>query len=224
MLPFDISTPIWRGLGDRAVDCATTRFVLLMSAYSMLLHEQSGEFDLVVGTTAAARPTVQTEQIVGVFVNPLPIRLRVNRDASVADYIQHVHDRLAGFHEHGYYPLEDLVAEVEPFIGMGLNDTFHCYLLYQNYWRPDETGLTFRPLPIAETHHKLMRDTEIVLTDHDDGGRGEFWWRPQRFSLGWARESVQRFVELLEQLANVESYPRQVCDLVRPLMTPSPAG
>jgi hypothetical protein len=215
MLPFEISTPIWRALGDRAVDRETTRFVLLMSAYSMLLHAQSGESDLIVGTAAAARPTPQTEEIIGVFVNPLPIRLRVSREVSVADYVRHVHDTLAAFHEHGNYPLEDLVAEVEPFVGMGLNDTFHCYLLYQNYWRPDELGLTFRPLPIAAAHHKLMRDLEIVLTEHNGAARGEFWWRPRRFSLDWARESAQRFVELLEQLANEESYPRRLCDLIR---------
>ena len=215
MLPFEVPMTTWRNLGELAIERGTTRFALLMAAYSMLVYEESCERDMVIGTTAAGRPTPQTEEIIGVFVNPLPIRLRVDPAAPVATYVQHVHDVLVGLHEHGNYPLEDLVAEVEPFTGMGLNDTFYCYLLYQNYWRPDGHGLDFRPLPTPGVQHKLMRDTEIVLAEQDDVVNGEFWWRPVRFSADWARRSLGRFIDLLGLLADGDTYPRRLDEVCR---------
>jgi acyl transferase domain-containing protein len=216
MLPFEIPRATWHGVRHRATEHGMTPFVLLMSAYSLLVYEETAERDLVIGTTAAGRPTPETEEIVGVFVNPLPIRLRVDPDVSVADYVRHVHDVLIEFHEHGNYPMEDLVSQVSPFVGTGLNDTFYCYLLYQNYWRPDGLGLEFRPLPTPDVHHKLMRDTEIVLVERDDVLAGEFWWRPGRFSEAWAGRSIERFATLLGDLVDESTYQRRLGEISRP--------
>jgi non-ribosomal peptide synthetase component F len=172
-----------------------------MAPFGILVHGLSDRTDLVVGTTAAGRPDPRTEDIVGVFVNPLPLRLRLDPDAPVRRFVAGVHATLVDFHEHGNYPMEDLVAHVPPFTGAGLNDTFHCYLLFQNYWRPPDGELRFRPLPLpTAAHHKLMRELEIVLEEPDGELRGELWYRPSRFDphrvAGW-RDTFAALVRLL---------------------------
>ncbi|MFJ8299068.1 SDR family NAD(P)-dependent oxidoreductase [Streptomyces sp. NPDC094447] len=201
LIEFSLDPGLAAALRSRAEAEHTTPFTLMMTAYALLLHELTGDTDLVVGTTAAGRSPVQTEEIIGVFVNPLPLRLTVDPTASLRQLIGSVHTALVGFHEHGSYPLEDLVAAVEPFVGKGLNDTFHCYLLYQNYWRPGNEDLAYRALEVpAHTHHKLMREFEIVLAEGPQGLGGELWYLPSRFSAATARAWHERYVLLLERL------------------------
>ena len=175
----------------------TTMFAFLMSAYVLLVRALSGSDDVVVGTTAAGRATPEAEEIVGVFVNPLPIRVQVDLEESLTGFVVRVNDVLVAFHEHGNYPLEDLVAHVDPFVGSGLNDTFSAYLLYQNYWRPDGFGLDFRAVAVPDLHHKLMRETEIVVVDDEGALVAEVWWRPSRFTRAWAEEAGRGFARLL---------------------------
>jgi acyl transferase domain-containing protein len=201
-------------LRERAVTRGMTPFTLLMSAFAVLVHREVGGGDLVVGTTAAGRPGPQAEEVIGVFVNPLPLRLRFDPLGSVEDLVGSVNAALVDFHEHGNYPLEDLVVSVPTFAGMGLNDTFHCYLLYQNYWRPDGFGLGFssRPLPDG-LHHKLMRDVEVVVVG--DGGNlvCEFWYRADRYAADWAQAASATYLDLVSRLSDETVYRGRVCEL-----------
>lgn len=208
LLPFLVPRALWAAIRTSSAAHGTTPFVVMMAAYGLAVHHYTGDLDLIIGTTAAGRPTPQTEEIVGVFVNPLPVRLRIEPGTTLAGYIGHVHGVLMDFHEHGNYPMEDLVASVPPFVGLGLNDTFHCYLLYQNYWRPNGLDLKFRPLPVEGAHHKLMRDWEIVLSETDNAElAGELWFRTERFSAGWAHDAAGRFVTMLEAMTRDGATP-----------------
>ncbi|MFI6079301.1 SDR family NAD(P)-dependent oxidoreductase [Actinoplanes sp. NPDC051343] len=192
-----------RQLRDRAVTEQTTVFALMMCAYTLLLHSLTGgEEDLIIGTTAAGRPTIESEETVGVFVSPLPLRLRVKRTDSASGLLSSTNDALVGFHEHGDIPLAEIIHSVKAFSGLGLNDTFHCYLLYQNYWRASTDVLRFRPLDIGSaTHHRLMREFEIVLEDGPDGLSGELWYLPSRFSSETAHRWGRLFAGLLLNVA-----------------------
>ena len=204
-IPFEISIATLALLRTRAKKLRTTPFALMFAAYGMLLYELTGEEDLVFGTTAAGRPSPDTEEIIGVFVNPLPVRIRINRDDSLGSYLSHVNHVLIGFHEHQHYPLEDLVKHVEPFVGLGLNGAFHCYILYQNYWRPEGERLKFRRMNIEGLpHHKLMREFEIILEEDDNRLTGELWFRQSCFSVGRASEWERRYREIIESLSKVD--------------------
>ena len=203
MISFEIGALTTKILRARARALASTPFAMMLAAFGVLLHELTGNDDLVLGTTTAGRPSPEAEEIVGVFVNPLPLRLRVARQTPLGSYLAHVDEVLVNFHEHGHYPLEDLVTHVAPFIQVGLNDTFHCYLLYQNYWRPETTRVKFSRMDLlGSPHHKLMRELELVLEDHECGIRGELWFRPSRFSRRRAQSWGTIYRTILERLAS----------------------
>ncbi|WP_431206512.1 SDR family oxidoreductase [Bradyrhizobium betae] len=183
VLPFLLDQKVVELLAHRALGLHATTFMLFAAAYGLVLSRLTGSFDLIFGTTAAARPTPQSEEIIGVFVNPLPLRLKFSADQSLESYLETVKQVLTGFHENQNYPLEDLLKHVPSFRNCDLNSTFHCYLLYQNYWRAPEDVLRFRRLNLeASGHHKLMREFEIVLEDEDGSVHGELWYRASRFT------------------------------------------
>lgn len=199
---FSIDENVMRRIRKIARDRNATSFTLMMAAFGLLLREKTDSSDLVVGTTTAGRPNEATEGIIGVFVNPLPLRIKFPEKVDFELYIDYVQKILLNLHEYQHYPMEDLTLNVPPFLGMGLNDTFHCYILYQNYWRPDEAALVFRRMDVgAHVHHKLMREYEFVLEDNGDSIAGEFWYRPSRFSYKMAQQDSQRFVDIITALS-----------------------
>ncbi|MFF3869412.1 SDR family NAD(P)-dependent oxidoreductase [Micromonospora sp. NPDC001898] len=202
LLTFALGEATSAALRDRSAALGTTPFGLMMTAYAVLVHRLTGDDDLVLGTTAAGRPSAEAEEIVGVFVNPLPLRVQIDPGGKVGDLVSRVHHSLVGFHDHGNYPLEDLVTAVPPFIGLGLNDTFQCYLLYQNYWRPEAGTVRYQPMQLdTPYHHKVMRDWEIVLAEGEAGLTGELWYRTSRYSASWAEGCAASFRKLLGRFA-----------------------
>ncbi|HEU5218362.1 MAG TPA: amino acid adenylation domain-containing protein, partial [Gemmatimonadales bacterium] len=60
----------------------STLFTGLLAAYAALLHRHTGQDDVVVGTPSTGRPTVEVEQVIGFFVNTLPLRVSVHPEQS----------------------------------------------------------------------------------------------------------------------------------------------
>ncbi|MCB1027749.1 MAG: hypothetical protein KDB24_08310 [Microthrixaceae bacterium] len=174
---FDVPPDVWAAIQRAAEARQVTPFAVLMAAFGRLVRDETGDDDIVVGTTTAGRTTPETEEIVGVFVNPLPVRLPRTR-LEGADDIDEADAALTHFHDAQPPALEDLVRTVPPFVGLGLNDACHCYLLFQSYWRRDPAGwaLASRQVTMPSTsQHRLMREFEIVLEPRPDRLAGEVW-------------------------------------------------
>lgn len=216
MLELSFGPRLATRLNDVAAQEDVTAFALMMSAYGMLVHTLTrGATDVIVGTTAAGRPTLESEETVGVFVSPLPLRLAVHGEQSLRSLVRATHDTLVGLHEHGQLPLTELTRQVEPFIGLGPNDTFHCYLLYQNYWKPSERDIDFRRMALQdEPQHRLMREFEIVLEQGPKALSGELWYLPSRFSAESAAAWGELYSALLTHIGDPGILDSNVSDFI----------
>jgi len=202
-IEFIINKKLVSDLRNTAYKRGVTVFNILFAAFGLLLYNKTKEKDLIIGTTAAGRPTAEAENIVGVFVNPLPLRINIDKNMTLDSYINHIKKVLIDFHEYQHYPVEDLIKYVPSFIGLGLNDTFQAYILYQNYWRPEESNITFKKLNVgAETHHKLMREYELVLEDKGDELIGEFWFKTSKYKAETIKKDSDMFINLIQDIIN----------------------
>ena len=64
-----------RRLGDRE---GASLVMVLLAASAILLRHCLDDDDLLVGSLVAGRTRVETEQLVGCFANPLPLRMRIS--------------------------------------------------------------------------------------------------------------------------------------------------
>ncbi len=87
----------------------TTPFVVLLAAFTVLLHRLSGQHEMIVGVPVRNRDEAELESVMGFFVNALPLRLAVADTASFADCVGSVRRAvLDGFSAPGV-PFEELV-------------------------------------------------------------------------------------------------------------------
>ncbi|MES2740501.1 MAG: amino acid adenylation domain-containing protein [Pseudomonadota bacterium] len=107
-------------------------FMVLYAALNVLLHQQTGGTDLVIGTDVANRHHGQTEDMVGFFVNQLVLRCRLNREQTVAGLLADCRRIALDAYQHQDLPFEALVADLLPQRDAQRAPFFQIKLILQN--------------------------------------------------------------------------------------------
>ncbi|HEX7241006.1 MAG TPA: amino acid adenylation domain-containing protein, partial [Longimicrobiaceae bacterium] len=90
----------------------TTLFMTLLGAWQALLGRYSGQEDVVVGSPVAGRGQVETEGLIGFFVNMLALRGDLGGDPTWTELLGRVRETALGAYTHQEVPFERLVEEV----------------------------------------------------------------------------------------------------------------
>lgn len=91
-----------------------TQYGLLMAALGMTLAKYCGTEDVVVGTAMSGRTLKEQENMMGMFVNTLPVRLKPAGDKPVADYVVETAQTIRTVKANQTYPFERLVPMLAP--------------------------------------------------------------------------------------------------------------
>ena len=105
---------------------------VVQGAWAVLLSRYSGERDVVYGVTVSGRPAELTgvEQMVGLFINTLAVRVKVEWDKEVGEWLEEQQQKQAEMREYEYSPLMKVQGWSEVGSGEALFDTL---LVYENY-------------------------------------------------------------------------------------------
>ncbi|MDX6500090.1 MAG: hypothetical protein QOG23_3350 [Blastocatellia bacterium] len=109
-----------------------TLFMTLLAAYEILLHRYSGEDDIVVGTPMAGRQMPETENLIGLFINTLPLRTNLGGDPSFREVLGRVKEAALGAYAHQDLPFERLVKELQPERALARNPLFQVMFVLQS--------------------------------------------------------------------------------------------
>jgi non-ribosomal peptide synthetase component F len=91
-----------------------TMYMVLLGAFKVLLQHVSGVEDVVVGTNVANRNRVETEGLIGFFINQLVLRTVVKKEMSIGELLRGVRETTLGAYAHQDVPFDVLVAEIQP--------------------------------------------------------------------------------------------------------------
>ncbi len=110
VLPVELVQPL-KSLGQRH---GATLFMTLLAAFQILLHRLSGRDDLVLGIPIAGRTQLETEKLLGFFVNTLPIRVDMSGIETFAELLDTVRSVVLDAIKYQELPFEKLVEELQP--------------------------------------------------------------------------------------------------------------
>ncbi|MGH9663673.1 MAG: condensation domain-containing protein, partial [Bryobacteraceae bacterium] len=106
----DLSSALSDALRARAQQQRLTVNTLFIAAWSLLLSRYSGSHDVLFGLTVAGRPPLLPgiESMVGLFINTLPARVRIDHERQVSAWLAGIHWCSATWIEHGHVALVDI--------------------------------------------------------------------------------------------------------------------
>ncbi len=91
----------------------STLFMVLLAAYKILLSKYSSQDDFVIGVPASGRTTPDMEDILGMFVNSLPIRSKPDDKKSFKEYLNELKDIVLRSYDNQDFQLDDLIEKLE---------------------------------------------------------------------------------------------------------------
>ncbi|MGN9865284.1 non-ribosomal peptide synthase/polyketide synthase [Bacillus swezeyi] len=88
---------------------------LLQTLWGILLQKYSGTGDVVFGSVVSGRPAEipGVEQMIGLFINTIPVRIRCDEDSSFAEAMHMVQEKALASQAYDTYPLYEIQAQTE---------------------------------------------------------------------------------------------------------------
>jgi non-ribosomal peptide synthase protein (TIGR01720 family) len=137
----------------------------LLAVYAALLHEETGEHDIVIGLPSATRSRPETHDLIGFLLTNVPLRAQLPPDPAPAHVLESIRLASAAVADHREVPFSEIVKAASPERGIDrhpLIQTMHLVLDF------DDT--VFR-----------VPGAEVYATEVEDGVS------PMDLTLGWWR-------------------------------------
>ncbi len=109
-----------------------TLSTIVQAAWALLLSRYSHESDVVFGVTVSGRPPdlPGVEDMVGLFINTLPLRVKVPKSSNLISWLQEIQQSMVELQQYSYTPLFDIQAICEVRGGISL---FESIVVFDNY-------------------------------------------------------------------------------------------
>ena len=153
-----------------------TLATVLMAACQTVLHRYSGRTDLTVGTTSGVRSAPEAENLIGLFVNMLPIRGDLAGDPPFSELVARLHEVALDAYDHADLPFDRLVEEFAPERDLSRTPLFQVLV---NFGARGHDGLRLPGLTFTELHPEgtsAKYDLGIGFTVDEGGLVCEIGW------------------------------------------------
>ncbi|UOY87817.1 non-ribosomal peptide synthetase [Bacillus glycinifermentans] len=135
-----------------------TLYMVMLAAYNALLAKYTGQDDVIVGTPTAGRRHSDLEGIVGMFVNTLAIRSKVDRQHTFTELLHDVRQTVLDAFEHQDYPFEWLAEKLNVPRDLSRHPIFDTMFILQN---------AMDDIPLIGDLRLLIHETNVKIAKFD---------------------------------------------------------
>lgn len=163
---FETGNELCSTLNKIAAETGTTLYMLLMAAYNVLLSRYTTQGDIIVGSPVQGRMHPDLENIVGMFVNTLPLRNFPSYKKTFREFLMEVRENAIEAYENQDYQLEVLIEKLGVERSSSRNTLFDTLFVMQDQDAPqlEIEGLRFIPYEIENMASKFDISMEAVET------------------------------------------------------------
>ncbi len=166
-LPVRVAPAVVRALRALGRREGATAFTVLLAAFQAFLHRLTGQTDLLIGVPVAGRERPEVEGLVGLFVNTLVVRGRVDAQATFRELLAHARETILDATDHADLPFDLLIEHLQPERDLTRGPLVQVMLAYQEHETALTAGeLTLRPFPVDKGTSTF--DLLLSLDAHGD--------------------------------------------------------
>ncbi|MFF5211563.1 amino acid adenylation domain-containing protein, partial [Streptosporangium sp. NPDC000396] len=188
----ELDDDLTRKLTTLARSHSTTMNTVMQAAFGLLLAQLTGRDDVVFGGTVSGRPPELpgVERMIGLFINTLPVRVRLDPAESAGDLLRRLRDEQAELLPHHHLGLTEIQR----------GGLFDALLVMENYPIDPRTTIGELHLNSADvvdaTHYPIT-----LLVIPGERLRFRLQYRPDAFTEAEAADLLDRFRNLLAAMA-----------------------
>jgi acyl-CoA synthetase (AMP-forming)/AMP-acid ligase II len=193
-----------------------TLFMTLLAAFQILLHRYTGQDDIIVGSPIAGRHLVETEKLIGVFINTLVLRTDFSGNPTFQTLLARVRETALGAYAHQTLPFEKLVEELQPERDLSRTPLFQVLFQLRNI--PNEV-LEVQKLRMDKFEFETgvtQLDLALDMVDKAEGLSCVLKYNTDLFDAETIKRMGEHFQTLLEGIVAAPNKPISAYSLVTP--------
>ena len=107
-------------------------YVFFLSAFFILLYKYTGQKDINLGSPIANRNINETKRMIGMFVNNIVVRGKINSDETFKEFLDNIKEQVLDDLSYQPYPFDLLVKKLGVQTDPSRNPLFDIMFTYQN--------------------------------------------------------------------------------------------
>lgn len=200
---FETGQSLASGIKRLVAETRVTMFQFLLAVYTILLSQHSREMDIVIGCPSGGRTHADLEAVVGMFVNMLPIRNRVEAMQTFREFLGEVREHAFAAFENQEYAFDDLVAALGLQGETGHNPLFDAAFSFDVVTEGDSGSYSPQTLKVSAVGFESSKSIyELILRvlETPDNIYMVYEYKTALFSESTIEKYSRRTIEILEQV------------------------
>ncbi|MCP5050992.1 MAG: hypothetical protein GY940_27760 [bacterium] len=210
---FSVDTPLWKKLVNTVKDTETTLFMVMFAVYYILLFKYTKQEEIIVGTLLNGRSHPDLDQLIGFFVNTMPILNRPAKTKTAHQFLKEVKDSTLGAYENQNYYFDELVADLGLQGGSSRNPLFDTVFTWDPFNKPHDnhegevpakdnpdSALSLEVLPYGDISRFAKFDLYFQATEMEETVQILLRYSTQLFKPKTIRSMANYYLEVLENI------------------------
>lgn len=194
-LPLDVIEPI-------TTFCRThqaTHYTFFLATFNVLLYRYTGQKDIVIGTPITNRPNQMIQDLIGFFVNTLPVRTFIRPYSSFLNILKTTIKSFLQTYENSEVPFEKLVQELKPDRDSSYHPIFQALFTLQDYQKKEvEVPFTMEYEKISTNTSKF--DLVLYMSCSKQTMSGEIEYSTDLFNRKTMERFAQHYITLIREI------------------------
>ncbi len=184
-----------------------TLFNILLCAYYIFLQKYSGQEDIIVGVPISGRSRDELQNMVGMFVNTLPIRCSVSPDTILTTLLKSISETCFAAYSNADYPLDMIIRNLHMKPSKSRNPLFDTMMVFQ----PQDSitlslpGLSTELISFNPGISKL--DLTLEVYEQKNGLHCQMEYNSSLFKRSTVERMTKHFKNLLTSLTSSLNLP-----------------
>ncbi|WP_270344357.1 condensation domain-containing protein, partial [Bacillus mobilis] len=199
---FEVSKSTLEKLRELAKETGTTMYMVLLSAFNILLSKYSGQEEIVVGTPIAGRIHADLENVMGMFVNTLAFRNEPKGEKDYLEFLEEVKGNCLKAYENQSYQFEELVEKLNLKRDTSRNPLFDVMFNMIDRVTSQEIQLDGLLLKAYDKSTKISKfDLTLNALEEESVLQFSIEYRSKLFKKETIDKLGRHFIKLLEEIA-----------------------
>ncbi|MEC0172763.1 condensation domain-containing protein, partial [Paenibacillus graminis] len=205
-LTFELDEKTTAKLLELAKEEQTTSFTVFLTLFNVLLSRYSGQEDVIVGIPYSGRNLPGVDNVIGMFVNTVPVRSYPKGGKSFVEFLAEVKQATLQSYDNQNYPLEDIIELLSVQRDPSRNPLFDVMFVQQERINQsfDIEGVSFTPYELDNTTSKF----DLTLQATPDRGRIKF--ELEYCTSLFRKETIQRMINHFIRMGQAVAADREI--------------
>ena len=183
-------------------------YVVLLSAFYGLLHQCSGQTDIIVGTPVANRHYEPIKDLMGSFVNVIAQREQFDPAESVIALMESVHCHLAEVQQYQDIPFEHVLRDLNIARDIRVHPLFQVMFSVQSFGIKEQSySRYFETVDITDVHPITRYDLACFISTATQEFKGLFSYATDLYEEATMRRLLDDYIAVLTQIVSKPDTP-----------------